>query len=213
MLRVNQCQPLIQDIPITVPISFTAARGTITMLMGTSGSGKTTLVRCIVGLNPNYTGTISIDEHDVRTFNAQQRGDYISYVSQEYALFKHLTALDNIVQPLVLIKRLSRQEAVNRAKQAFELLDMTPYCTQYPAQLSGGQRQRIALARAYAINPQWLILDEPTSALDAENTQLIVNMIIRASAHNTGILISTQDQRTQELLAPHAQIITIEQKT
>lgn len=182
------------------------------MLMGNSGSGKTTLLRCIVSLNPNYTGTISLDEHDVRTLSPQQRGDYISYVSQEYALFKHLTALKNIVQPLVLIKKISQQEAVTYAQQALEMLDMAPYSAQYPSQLSGGQRQRVALARAYAMNPQWLILDEPTSALDAENTQLVVNMIIHASTNNTGILISTQDQRTQELLVPHAQIVTIEAK-
>ena len=152
-------------------ISLVAPPGQITLLLGKSGSGKTSLLRCIAGLE-SYQGTIVAPP--------------LTYVSQAYTLFPHLTVFENCAQPL----RLQNNFSSSRIESTLAALDMLPYINSKPSQLSGGQQQRVALARALLLDTPYLLLDEPTSALDPENTSRLINLLLSS---NKGILISTQD--------------------
>ncbi len=148
-------------------VSLDIARGEFLALVGPSGSGKTTLLRLIAGLERDYDGTIRIGGTDVGPIPARERR--IGFVFQNYALFRHMTAADNIAFGLRVRPRATRPAAADIARRVAELLALVQLDglgTRYPHQLSGGQRQRVALARALAIDPQVLLLDEPLGALD-----------------------------------------------
>lgn len=148
----------LRDISLDVP------EGSLTALLGPSGSGKSTLLRIIAGLEAPDTGTVSIDGDDVSHLTPQKRG--IGFVFQHYAAFNHMNVRDNVAFGLVIRKR-PKAEIRERVDELLELVGLTTWAQQGPAQLSGGQRQRMALARALAVAPKVLLLDEPFGALDA----------------------------------------------
>ena len=145
-------------------VSFELAKGDVCAIVGESGSGKTTLVRLIAGLERPDHGSIELDGKTVSSLRilVPPEKRKIGLVFQEYALFPHLTILENILYGIS--KQKNKKE---RAKEVLELVGLTSLEKRYPHQLSGGQQQRIALARALAPNPSLLILDEPFSNLDA----------------------------------------------
>ncbi len=148
-------------------VSLDIATGEFVALVGPSGSGKTSLLRLIAGLERDYDGIIRIDGIDVAPIPARERR--IGFVFQNYALFRHMTAADNIGFGLRVRPRASRPSAAAIRQRVDELLAMVQLDGlggRYPHQLSGGQRQRVALARALAIEPEVLLLDEPLGALD-----------------------------------------------
>jgi len=136
---------------------------TIVALLGPSGSGKTTLLRLIAGLEQPTSGTIMFDDLDATNLSVQDR--MVGMVFQSYALFNHMTVLENIKFGLQVRNLPVDHDA--RARDLLELVQLTNLGDRYPRQLSGGQRQRVALARALASNPKLLLLDEPFGALDA----------------------------------------------
>src|SRR5512143_2310963 len=143
--------------------------GELVALLGPSGSGKTTLLRILAGLDVPTAGRVLFDGEDALRLTVQQRN--VGLVFQNYALFRHMTVLDNIgfglsVRPWS--RRPSRQEIKRRALELLDLVQLTGLEKRFPAQLSGGQRQRVAFARALAIEPRVLLLDEPFGALDAK---------------------------------------------
>jgi sulfate transport system ATP-binding protein len=138
-------------------------------LLGPSGSGKTTLLRILAGLDVPTFGRVLFDGEDALRLTVQQRN--VGLVFQNYALFRHMTVLDNIgfglsVRPW--LRRPSRKEIRKRALDLLDLVQLSGLEKRYPSQLSGGQRQRVAFARALAIEPRVLLLDEPFGALDAK---------------------------------------------
>lgn len=148
-------------------ISLDIAGGEFVALVGPSGSGKTTLLRLIAGLEPDYDGTIRIGGEDVAPIPARERR--IGFVFQNYALFRHMTAADNVGFGLRVRPRADRPAPAEIDRRVADLLAMVRlegFARRYPHQLSGGQRQRVALARALAIAPRVLLLDEPLGALD-----------------------------------------------
>ena len=150
-------------------ISLDIQPGELVALLGPSGSGKTTLLRILAGLDAPTSGRVLFDGDDALKLTVQQRN--VGLVFQSYALFRHLTVLDNIgfglrVRPRS--RRPSRKEIKRRALELLDLVQLTGLEKRFPAQLSGGQRQRVAFARALAIEPRVLLLDEPFGALDAK---------------------------------------------
>lgn len=146
-------------------VSFGIEKGKLVALLGPSGSGKTTLLRMIAGLeNPN-SGDIFIDGKRVNDIPASKRG--IGFVFQNYALFRYMTAFDNVAFGLEL-QKMPKKQIKERVKELLELTGLSGMEKRYPNQLSGGQRQRVAFARALAPNPQVLLLDEPFAAIDAK---------------------------------------------
>jgi sulfate transport system ATP-binding protein len=143
--------------------------GELVAILGPSGSGKTTLLRIVAGLEQPEAGRVMFDDLDAATLSLRERR--IGFVFQHYALFRHMTVLDNIAFGLRARPRRSRPSAEEIKRRSLELLDLVQladFGDRYPAQLSGGQRQRVALARALAIQPRVLLLDEPFGALDAK---------------------------------------------
>jgi sulfate transport system ATP-binding protein len=150
-------------------VSLDIASGELVALLGPSGSGKTTLLRLIAGLDRPTGGEILFGGDDAALKSVQERN--IGFVFQNYALFRHMTVLDNIGFGLSVRRGSTRLPAAEIRRRALELLDMVQLSgleKRYTHQLSGGQRQRVALARALAIEPTVLLLDEPFGALDAK---------------------------------------------
>jgi sulfate transport system ATP-binding protein len=149
--------------------SLTVHGGELVAILGPSGSGKTTLLRVVAGLEQPERGRVLFDDLDAASLSLRERR--IGFVFQHYALFRHMTVLDNITYGLRARPRRYRpapDEIKRRAVELLELVQLSGFEDRYPVQLSGGQRQRVALARALAIKPRVLLLDEPFGALDAK---------------------------------------------
>jgi sulfate transport system ATP-binding protein len=150
-------------------VSLDIAAGELVALLGPSGSGKTTLLRILAGLDAPTSGRVLFDGEDALKLTVQERN--VGLVFQNYALFRHMTVLENIgfglrVRPWS--RRPSRKEIKRRALELLDLVQLSGLEKRFPSQLSGGQRQRVAFARALAIEPRVLLLDEPFGALDAK---------------------------------------------
>lgn len=155
--------------PVLKDISLFAEDGEFLALLGPSGSGKTTLLRVIAGLETPEAGSIQFQGEDLLTQPVRERR--IGFVFQHYALFKHMTAAQNVAFGINAKPRKLRPSARKIRERVSELLNLVQLNgleSRYPNQLSGGQRQRVALARALAIEPRILLLDEPFGALDAK---------------------------------------------
>jgi sulfate/thiosulfate transport system ATP-binding protein len=139
--------------------------GSLTALLGPSGSGKSTLLRIIAGLETPDSGSVVIDEQEITTTPARNRG--VGFVFQHYAPFKHMTVHGNVAFGLTVRKR-PKSEIRPRVEELLGLVRLDGLADRYPSQLSGGQLQRMALARALAVQPRVLLLDEPFGALDAQ---------------------------------------------
>jgi sulfate/thiosulfate transport system ATP-binding protein len=150
-------------------VSLNVDGGELVALLGPSGSGKTTLLRTIAGLEQQDSGQVFFGDIDANQLTLRERR--IGFVFQQYALFKHMTVLDNIAFGLRARPRATRPSKTAIRDRVLELLNLVQLDgleARYPTQLSGGQRQRVALARALAIEPRVLLLDEPFGALDAK---------------------------------------------
>ena len=144
--------------------SMTFEDGQLVVLLGPSGCGKSTLLNMLSGILPATEGKIYFDDEDVTDLPPQDRG--VGLVFQNYALYPHMTVLENIAFPLE-IKKVSKQERWQKAKEMAKLVHVDEYLDRKPRELSGGQQQRVAIARALIKQPRLLLLDEPLSNLDA----------------------------------------------
>lgn len=160
-------------------IDLTIHEGEIFGIIGLSGAGKSTLVRCMNLLERPTTGSVTVDGKDLMKLSSKelrQARKSIGMIFQHFNLLMQRTCLDNITFPLELIGT-PRKQAVARARELLEIVDLKDKETAYPAQLSGGQKQRIAIARTLATNPKVLLCDEATSALDPKTTRDILRLI------------------------------------
>ncbi|MGN9912452.1 ABC transporter ATP-binding protein [Phytohabitans sp. LJ34] len=146
-------------------VDLTVARDELLVVLGPSGAGKSTLLRAVAGLTPVSAGRVAIGERDVTRLRPGLRN--VAMVFQSYALFPHLTAVENIAFGLV-VRDVPKAEAVERARRAADTVGCGHLLDRRPGQLSGGERQRVALARALVREPDVFLLDEPLSNLDAE---------------------------------------------
>ncbi|MCA1366810.1 sulfate/molybdate ABC transporter ATP-binding protein [Bradyrhizobium sp. BRP14] len=168
-VRVESLRKEFGRFPALVDVTLDIRSGELIALLGPSGSGKTTLLRLIAGLEGPTEGMIFLGDEDASKKTVQERN--IGFVFQHYALFRHMTVLDNVTFGLKVRpanRRPPAAEIRRRALDLIELVQLSGLETRYPAQLSGGQRQRVALARAMAVEPSVLLLDEPFGALDAQ---------------------------------------------
>lgn len=168
-VRVENVRKEFDRFPALHDVSLDVVSGELIALLGPSGSGKTTLLRLIAGLERPTAGRIFFGDEDASEKSVQERN--IGFVFQHYALFRHMTILENVSFGLKVRPRSTRPPAGEIRRRALELLDLVQLSgleKRYPNQLSGGQRQRVALARALAIEPKVLLLDEPFGALDAQ---------------------------------------------
>ena len=197
-VRVQDIRKEFGRFPALHDVSLDIRSGELIALLGPSGSGKTTLLRLIAGLETPTEGAIYFGEEDASLKTVQQRN--IGFVFQHYALFRHMTVLDNIsfglkVRPSA--RRPARAEIRRRALELLDLVQLSGLEKRYPAQLSGGQRQRVALARAMAVEPNVLLLDEPFGALDAQvrkDLRKWLREIHDRTGHTTVFVTHDQDE-------------------
>ncbi|NNM72796.1 amino acid ABC transporter ATP-binding protein [Enterovirga aerilata] len=151
-------------------ISASVAAGEVVCIIGPSGSGKSTILRCINGLESYEAGTITVEgvkvDRDAPSITAVRT--QVSMVFQRFNLFPHRTALENVVEGPIYVKREARDAAMEHGRQLLERVGLANKAGSYPHELSGGQQQRVAIARALAMRPKAILFDEPTSALDPE---------------------------------------------
>jgi general L-amino acid transport system ATP-binding protein len=166
-------------------VSLTIERGEVVVICGPSGSGKSTFIRCINRLEEHQRGDIIVDgielTHDLRNIHAVQRE--IGMVFQQFNLFPHLTAAQNITLAPIWVRRWPKDKAEQIARELLERVGIPEQANKYPGQLSGGQQQRVAIARALAMQPKIMLFDEPTSALDPEMIKEVLD-VMRELAHS-----------------------------
>lgn len=186
-------------------IDVSLAHGEVGALMGSSGSGKSTFLRCLNRIEEPSEGQVLIDGTvitDQRTDVNRVRAD-IGMVFQDYNLFPHMTALENVSLGLIHVRKRPRSEAKDAAARALEQVGLANHLTKYPQQLSGGQQQRVAIARSLAMQPKAILFDEPTSALDPEMVHEVLDvmrtlasegMTMVVVSHEIGFLRKVADQ-------------------
>lgn len=183
----------LSQVTILSDITCEISKGCITLFLGASGAGKSTLLRCLSQLETGYEGDIFYNDQPLKTLSSPKRARYLSFIAQSYALFPHLSVLENCSQVLIVTGQDSRKIAEEKALEALAMLGMEGYASSYPQELSGGQKQRVAIARALTLNPEMLLLDEPTSALDPGNSASLAKILRALSERGKGIVIATQD--------------------
>lgn len=188
-------------------ISFAVERGTLTTILGPSGCGKTTTLRMIAGLESPSGGQIFIDGKDVTHLGPAERN--VSMVFQSYALFPHMTVIENVCYGLSVTKT-KATEALERAHIAMNAVGLKGYDARLPSELSGGQQQRVAVARALVLEPSVLLFDEPLSNLDAR-LRRSMREEIRALQQRLGLTVAYVTHDQSEALAVSDQIIVMDQ--
>ena len=193
------------DVVAINDVSFTVKAGDLVTFLGPSGCGKTTTLRLIAGLEMCTRGRIMIGDTDVTTLPATDRD--ISMVFQSYALFPHMSVLENVAYGLV-VSKMPKKLAYEKAEAGLELVGLTGLGSRMPNELSGGQQQRVAVARALVLEPQVLLFDEPLSNLDAKLRRHVRQEIrdIQQSLGLTAIYV-THDQ--EEALAVSDRIVVM----
>jgi len=179
------------------------------VLIGPSGGGKTTLLRILAGLEYPDAGTVAINGKQL-LFREEELVQYrkrVGMVFQAYNLFPHLTAIDNIVLPLVHVHHRTVREAQDLAMQLLRRFQLEIHANKKPSQLSGGQKQRVAIARAIAIRPDFLLFDEPTSALDPEFTAEVLDMIEELKYEEIDLILVTHEMGFAKRVSDHVLFI------
>ena len=176
-------------------INLDLNQGEVKVLMGSSGSGKSTLLRCLNRLVEPTSGSIQFKGKEILGPSVDVRAlrKQIGFVFQQFALYSHLTVLDNVTLALRKLEGMALKEANEKALHELSRFEMTPHQSKYPAQLSGGQKQRVAIARALAMDPAVLLLDEPTSALDPVMSRDVCDLINRLHGNGITMLCVTHD--------------------
>jgi len=164
-----------------IDINMTIKAGEVVIVMGPSGSGKTTLMNIIGTLDRPTSGRVIIDGVDVtdkdENYLSRFRLERLGFVFQQYNLISQLTALENVMLPMLLTGRYTREEAMEKARLLLDLVGIPEVVNKRPNQLSGGQQQRVAIARALANDPSLVMMDEPTGSIDLASSYLILDLV------------------------------------
>ncbi|MEL7562231.1 amino acid ABC transporter ATP-binding protein [Dehalogenimonas sp. 4OHTPN] len=175
-------------------VSLNIEKGEVVVIIGPSGSGKSTLLRCINRLEEYNSGKIIVDGIPLDTtenINAVRRE--VGMVFQQFNLFSHLSVLDNLVLAQCQVRKRSREEAVETARQLLKKVGIPEKEGAFPGQLSGGQQQRVAIARALAMNPKIMLFDEPTSALDPEMIKEVLDVMAALAAEGMTMVVVSHE--------------------
>ncbi|MCB0209475.1 MAG: amino acid ABC transporter ATP-binding protein [Anaerolineae bacterium] len=176
-------------------VSLTIEAGEVVVIIGPSGSGKSTLLRCINFLEVPTKGDIWVDgihlSKKTKNINAVRRE--VGMVFQQFNLFPHLTALENITIAQRVVRKRSKSEAAEVARHQLNRVGIPEKAGSYPGQLSGGQQQRVAIARALAMNPKIMLFDEPTSALDPEMIKEVLDVMLDLAREGMTMVVVTHE--------------------
>ena len=199
MIKITGLQKTFDQLEVIKDVNLEIATGKVIVIIGASGSGKSTLLRCINGLEIANHGMVNIDVLEVDFSKQVSEKELLNLrrqtgmVFQSYALFPHLTAIENVIEGLITVKRMPKAEAVKIGEQLLEKVGLLSYKNSYPTQLSGGQEQRVAIARALAMNPKVMLFDEPTSALDPELVHDVLKVMKDLAEEGMTMIVVTHE--------------------
>jgi polar amino acid transport system ATP-binding protein len=186
-------------------ITLAVQAGEVMCLVGPSGSGKSTFLRCINHLEQINAGRLYVDGvlvgyaekgdklHELHPREAARQRRDIGMVFQHFNLFPHMTALENIVEAPLRVKKVSKSEALDKGRSLLQQVGLSDKAAAYPAQLSGGQQQRVAIARALAMEPKLMLFDEPTSALDPELVGEVLDVMKQLALGGMTMIVVTHE--------------------
>ncbi len=197
MIQIRDVFKSFQRVEVLRGVSMEVRSGEAVVVIGASGSGKSTLLQCINGLEPINAGTITVDDVEVhaRGTDLNKLRRKIGIVFQQYNTFPHLTALENVsLAPRIVLKR-ARAEAEALAKEQLERVGLSDKLNERPGRLSGGQQQRLAIARALAMQPDYMLFDEITSALDPELVGEVLDALRMLRRDGMTMIIVTHEMR------------------
>ena len=193
------------DTEVLKGISFSVSKGGVACIIGPSGSGKSTLLRCINGLVPIASGSIRVADFDVHALKTDQEKialrKEVSMVFQQYNLFPHKTALDNVMMAPIYVLGEGPEEVRERALALLAKVGLAAKRDAYPGELSGGQQQRVAIARSLAMRPEVMLFDEVTAALDPETVKEVLNTIRELAREGMTCILVTHEMRFARELA------------
>lgn len=188
-------------------IDISVRKGEFVAIMGPSGSGKSTTMNLVGSLDTPTYGKIYLDQKDTSHFTeselAQLRGKKIGFIFQQFNLIPNLTALENVMLPMIF-QGVSEKKRIERATYLLTEVQLSHRMDHYPRQLSGGEQQRVAIARALANDPEVILADEPTGNLDSKMGEIVLNFLNKLNAEGKTIVMITHDQH---LALEHADII------
>lgn len=198
MLEVKNLHKNFRSTEILKGVDFHINKGEVVAVLGSSGSGKTTLLRCLSFLEKADQGEMIFDDFRkditrIKSREIRQLRMKMGFVFQNYNLFRNKTAIQNVMEGLVIAQKKSKAEARKIAVNTLKKVGMLDRADYYPDQLSGGQQQRVAIARAIALSPEVILFDEPTSALDPELTGEILDVMKLLAKEGTTMVVVTHE--------------------
>jgi len=206
MLKISKVHKSFQNHKVLNGVSLEVNQGDAVVIIGPSGSGKTTLLRCINFLERAEEGSMLFDGQSLDMPKASEAAIHqirlkTSFVFQNYNLFAHKTALQNIMEGLIIARKIPPKIARERAFEALELVGLSHKADAWPSRLSGGQQQRIGIARAIVSKPELILFDEPTSALDPELVGEVLDIIRKLAQNGTTMVVVTHEMGFAQELA------------
>jgi polar amino acid transport system ATP-binding protein len=205
MVRAEQVHKSFGRLEVLKGISLEVRPSEVLCLLGPSGSGKSTFLRCINHLESIDAGRLSVDGelvgyrqegdrlHELRDAEVARKRSEIGMVFQRFNLFPHMTALENVVEAPICVRKAPKDEARATAQELLRVVGLADKEDAYPAQLSGGQQQRVAIARALAMHPKLMLFDEPTSALDPELVGEVLDVMRRLAREGMTMIVVTHE--------------------
>ena len=195
MIEVRDIHKWFGDLHVIQGVSFNVGKGEVVVIIGPSGSGKSTLLRCINGLVEPDQGEVYVEgalitgtRKGIETLRSQ-----VGMVFQNFNLFVHLSALDNVTLGLTKVKRVPKGKAREIGLRLLEKVGLSEKASSYPAHLSGGQQQRVAIARALAMEPKAVLFDEPTSALDPELIGEVLDVMTKLAQEGMTMVVVSHE--------------------
>ncbi len=193
------------DVEVLKGVSIDVMKGEVICIIGPSGSGKSTLIRCINALNDIQSGSIQVEGQEVHDpeLNKLELRKKVGMVFQQYNLFPHKTALENVMMAPIKVLKRNRSEAQRTARALIKKVRLEGKEDSYPGELSGGQQQRVAIARSLAMNPDVMLFDEVTAALDPETVKEVLVTIKELAADGMTCILVTHEMGFAREVADH----------
>lgn len=195
MIKVKNLHKKFEDLDVLCGINEHVSQGEVVVVIGPSGSGKSTFLRCLNLLETATEGEIYVDDELITApkVDVNRIRQKMGMVFQQFNLFPHLTIMENITLAPVLLKKMTKEQAVKKGQELLERVNLGEKAAAYPAQLSGGQKQRVAIARALAMDPEIMLFDEPTSALDPEMVGEVLDVMKDLARSGMTMVIVTHE--------------------
>ena len=205
LVSIREVRKSFGTLEVLKGVSLEVAKGDVVAIIGRSGSGKSTLLRCINGLETFQSGAILADGLEVggEKTNLRELRRHVGMVFQQFNLFPHLTAAENVMLAPTVVNKVGKKEARDTAAEVLAKVGLSEKMDAYPSQLSGGQQQRVAIARSLAMRPKVLLCDEITSALDPELVNEVLRVVEQLAKEGMTLILVTHEMRFARDVGTH----------